>query len=45
MTSTEKPMADEQVTQIDEELEEAAESGGGVPEFPVDPPDVPAPAP
>jgi hypothetical protein len=53
MSAIEKPMADEQVPQsdpdldadLDEDLEQAAEPGGGVPEFPVDPPDVPAPAP
>ena len=45
MASTDKPRADEPTPQTDEELEQAAEPGGGVPEFPVDPPDVPAPMP
>lgn len=46
MTSTEKPMADEQVTQIDEELEKAAEPAGGLPDgLELDEPDVSGPVP
>jgi hypothetical protein len=43
MTSTEKPMADEQVPQSDEDLEQAAEPGGGLPDgIELDKPDGPA---
>jgi hypothetical protein len=38
-------MSDTEKHTPDEDLEQAAEPGGGVPEFPVNPPDVPAPAP
>jgi hypothetical protein len=46
MSSTDKPMADEQVPQLDEDLTKAAEPAGGLPEgIELDEPDVAGPVP
>jgi hypothetical protein len=43
VTSNDKPMADEQVPQSDEDLEQAAEPAGGLPDgIELDEPDGPA---
>jgi hypothetical protein len=45
-TSTEKPMADEQVPQLDEDLKNAAEPAGGLPDgIELDEPDASGPVP
>ena len=46
MSSTDKPMGDEQVPQMDEDLKKAAEPAGGLPEgIELDQPDTAGPVP